>query len=78
MRQLAAKLAAREGCKNGYECVGRFELNAQGHWAVSINAPYRDDSGGGRRDLGELAHRLDAIAALWGARHDAHCRHQAD
>ena len=63
---------------NGCECVGRFELDAQGRWAVSIDAPYREDNGGDRRHLGAFSDRLDAIAASWGARHAAHCRHQAD
>ena len=28
--------------------------------------------------LGESRERLDAIAALWGARRQAHCRHRAE
>jgi hypothetical protein len=60
----------------GYECVGGYEYCPSGAWRASINAPYDEATDNDCRSLGsEFRTYLDAIAALWHARHEAHCSH---
>jgi hypothetical protein len=63
---------------DGYECVGSFERSARGGWRASIDAPYDPVTGSDCHSLGEHRSRLDAIAALWSARRQAHCRHKEE
>jgi len=60
----------------GYECIGSFERDVLGRWRASIDAVYDEQTGSDSRTLGCFADRLDAIVALWAARHAAYCRHQ--
>lgn len=59
----------------GYECIGSFEREPAGGWSASIDIPYDEEADSDSRRLGHFDERLDAIAALWGARRDAYCRH---
>lgn len=59
----------------GYECVGSFDQKHDGMWEASIDIEYDHETESDARILGRFPTRLDAIAALWAARHQAHCRH---
>lgn len=59
----------------GYECIGSFNRGLDGSWTASIDVHYDAATDSDARVLGRFSDRLDAIAALWGARHQAHCRH---
>ena len=62
----------------GYECVGAFGRRRDGKWLASIDTTYDDTTDSHCFVLGPLDERLDAIVALWGARHQARCRHKCD
>jgi hypothetical protein len=60
----------------GYECVGGYACSVSGAWQASINAPYDESADSDCRVLGDgFKTYLDAIAALWSARHEAFCKH---
>lgn len=65
----------------GYDVVGGYELRWEGKWRadISIQPPDRADGEWEPEDecrvLGHFVDRLDAIAALWLARHDAYSRY---
>jgi hypothetical protein len=60
----------------GYECVGSFDRSASdGMWEDSIDVPYNPAADSDARLIGRFPKRLGAIVALWGSRHEAHCRH---
>lgn len=61
----------------GYECIGSFERDVvRGGWRALVDQAYEPSSDSDCRQVGRFAQRLDAIVALWGARHSALCRHQ--
>ena len=62
----------------GYECLGSFEMTLDGKWRASVDAPYSAATDSDSRELGVFSHRLAAITALWGARHEAYRRHADD
>lgn len=62
---------------DGYECVGMFEPEGS-RWVARTDATYDPRTGADCRRLGRFASRVDAVAALWAARHKAHCRHRSD
>lgn len=59
----------------GYECVGSFEQKPDRMWEASIDIEYDSKTDSDAKSLGRYPTRLDAIAALWAARHEAHCHH---
>lgn len=59
----------------GYECLGSFNPTPGGAWRADVNAPYDNTTDSDARDLGRFADRVDAILALWAARHDAFSVH---
>ncbi len=59
----------------GYECIGAFGQNPRGVWHAIIDMPYNDLRDSTSLAVGGFDERLDAIVALWGIRHKAHCRH---
>jgi hypothetical protein len=59
----------------GYECVGSYERNLSGTWRASIDVPYVEDSDIETQEFGPFGTRIEAIAALWIARHSAYCRY---
>ena len=61
----------------GYECIGSFGRSGDGCWEASIDAPFDPATGSDRRRLACGTSRLDAVVAIWAARHDARCRHMA-
>ena len=62
----------------GYECIGGFERDARDLWHAKIDMPYNDIRDSDSLEVGAFSERLDAIVALWGMRHKAHCRHRAE
>lgn len=56
----------------GVECVGSFGKSTDGTWQARINAPYDPLLDSDCRVVASRASRMDAIAALWIARHAAH------
>lgn len=59
----------------GYECIGSFDKRVDGGWRASVDLAYDAATDSDNRELGVFSKRLDAIAALWGARHQAYRRH---
>lgn len=55
----------------GYECLGSFQCTPRGAWRANVNAPYDEEADSDTRDLGQFSERMDAILALWAARHEA-------
>ncbi len=62
----------------GYECIGGFDRDARGLWQATIDMPYNDVRDTDSLEVGGFEKRLDAIVALWGIRHKAHCRHHSE
>ena len=61
---------------DGYECLGSFEQDSRsGLWLASISRPYDEAIDSDCENLGRFPRRLDAVVALWGARHRAYYRH---
>ena len=61
---------------DGYECVGSFAQHiGSGLWVAAINAVYNEATDSDSRIVGRFPRRMDAIAALWGARGQAYFRH---
>lgn len=58
----------------GYECLGSYDRAPSGEWRASINAAYDANSDSDARELGRFKRNVEAIAALWKARHEAHTR----
>lgn len=56
----------------GVECIGSFGKSTDGTWNARINALYDPLLDSDCRVVASGASRMDAIAALWTARHDAH------
>jgi hypothetical protein len=61
----------------GYECIGSFACCDDGRWEASVDAAFDPATGTDSRRVARGASRLDAIAAVWAARHEARCRHLA-
>lgn len=59
----------------GYEHIGSYEQLADGRWKAVIDIPHSIETGENWRMIYRGRNRLDAIAALWMARHDAYYRH---
>lgn len=58
----------------GCECIGSFYERSDGTWEASINAPYDPTHDSDSTVVVEGVSRMDAIAALWHDRHNAHCQ----
>lgn len=72
-RRCAVSLTA----PGGYECIGSYERRPGGTWNASINASYDPETDSDSRELGDtFKTNVEAIAALWSARHEAYCGHQ--
>lgn len=56
----------------GFYCLGSFHMHADGTWRASINVPYDESTGSDSMRVLEGASRIEAIVALWRARHLAH------
>ena len=63
---------------DGYECVGTCQREDGGAWLAQLDAAYDAQSGSACKVLGPYRERLDAIVALWSARHRARRRHLDD
>ena len=65
----------------GWDVIGGYSLDIAGKWRADINIepPNRPDGQWEPEEecrvLGVFDNRLDAVAALWMERHDAHSRH---
>lgn len=73
---LLRRCVANGSAPSGHECVGGYELGASGEWRASINAPYDEETDSDCCELeGNFKTNLDAIVALWFARHNAYSKH---
>lgn len=56
----------------GYECVGGYNQKPDGQWCADVHVLFDEASDSDCCRVGVYGDRLDAIAALWLARHTAH------
>jgi hypothetical protein len=55
--------------------VGGFAMLRDGTWTAWISAPSATQSGADRRIVATGVERMEAVVALWRARHDAYFNH---
>lgn len=56
------------------DAIGGYDCQIEGKWHVDVTASWDDETETDCRTVGSFDDRLDAIAALWLARHEAHSR----
>lgn len=56
----------------GEDAIGGYDCKIDGLWYADVNAPWDETTESDCRMLGKFADRLDAIATLWLARHEAY------
>ncbi len=60
----------------GYECIGSFDKALDGTWKADVNATYDPETDGDCFIVAKGVSRMEAITALWRARHVALVNHR--
>ena len=70
--QLQRKCLVSSGTPGGVSCVGSFGQDLNGTWSAKIAAPFDPVTGCDCEVVSQGVERLDAVVALWRARHRAY------
>lgn len=69
---LMKRVPVSHSAPGGEIVIGEYDCKLDGKWLVDVRAPWDEIAETDCRVLGNFADRLDAIATLWLARHEAY------